>query len=58
MFLQDSDFEPVDNCLNSVLGTSHDLSESFKKHYELWLEQEVFGVPIEWDNLLEGDKYK
>ncbi|CAH1103120.1 unnamed protein product [Psylliodes chrysocephalus] len=56
--INDSDFEPVDNCLNSVLGTSHDLSESFKKHYELWLEQEVFGVPIEWDNLLEGDKYK
>ncbi|CAG9828667.1 unnamed protein product [Diabrotica balteata] len=56
--INDSDFEPVDNCLNSVLGTSHDLSESFKKHYELWLEQEVFGVPIEWENLLEGDKYK
>ncbi|KAG5890980.1 hypothetical protein JTB14_037966 [Gonioctena quinquepunctata] len=54
--VNDSDFEPVDNCLNSILGTSHDLSESFKIHYHLWLEQEVFGVPIEWDNLLENVK--
>ncbi|CAH1153784.1 unnamed protein product [Phaedon cochleariae] len=54
--VNDSDFEPVDNCLNSVLGTSHDLSESFKKHYHLWLEQEVFSIPIDWDNLLESIK--
>ncbi|KAJ8951417.1 hypothetical protein NQ318_006846 [Aromia moschata] len=25
--VNDSEFEPVDNCLNSVLGTNHDLSE-------------------------------
>lgn len=51
---QDSDYEPVDNCLNSVLGTSHDLSDSFKRHYHLWLEQEVFGTQIEWDKLLQN----
>ncbi|XP_019867380.1 striatin-interacting protein 1 [Aethina tumida] len=50
--IADSEYEPVDNCLNSVLGTTHDLSDSFKRHYHLWLEQEVFGTPIEWDKLL------
>ncbi|KAJ8977107.1 hypothetical protein NQ317_008453 [Molorchus minor] len=54
--VNDNEFEPVDNCLNSVLGTNHDLSESFKKHYDLWLEQEVFGTTIEWDNLLVKEK--
>lgn len=50
--LQDSDYEPVDNCLSSVLGTGYDLSDTFKKHYSLWLEQEVFNVSIEWEKLL------
>ncbi|XP_018578923.1 striatin-interacting protein 1 isoform X1 [Anoplophora glabripennis] len=54
--LNDNEFEPVDNCINSVLGTNHDLSESFKKHYNLWLEQEVFSTAIEWDNLLVNEK--
>ncbi|XP_022915364.2 striatin-interacting protein 1 [Onthophagus taurus] len=49
---KDVDYEPVDNCLNSVLGTQHELSESFKKHYYLWLEQEVYNVSIDWDKLL------
>ncbi|EFA11227.2 striatin-interacting protein 1 [Tribolium castaneum] len=49
---QDSEFAPVDNCLNSVLGTTYDLSESFKQHYQLWLEQEVYGNTIEWEELL------
>lgn len=49
----DSEFEPVDNCLNSVLGAKHDLSDNFKKHYQLWLKQEVFETQIEWDKLLE-----
>lgn len=51
---QDGDFEPVDNCLSSVLGGSYDLSDSFKKHYALWLEQEVFNVSIEWEKLLSN----
>ncbi|XP_066158816.1 striatin-interacting protein 1 homolog isoform X1 [Euwallacea fornicatus] len=49
---QDSEFEPVDNNLTSVLGRSPELSDSFTKHYKLWLEQEVFGHPIDWDKLL------
>ncbi|XP_030746368.1 striatin-interacting protein 1 isoform X2 [Sitophilus oryzae] len=56
--LNDSDFEPVDNCLSSVLGTNHELSDNFKKHYSLWLEQEVYGDPIEWDKLLLDEKQK
>lgn len=36
-----------------MLGTDYDLSECFKKHYHLWLEQEVFSVKIDWDKLLE-----
>lgn len=35
-----------------MLGRSPELSDSFKGHYGLWLEQEVFGPPIEWDKLL------
>ncbi|KAF2879632.1 hypothetical protein ILUMI_26545 [Ignelater luminosus] len=46
------DYEPVDNCLSSVLGIPHDLSDNFKKHYDLWLEQEVFNNSIEWERLL------
>ncbi|XP_076262128.1 striatin interacting protein isoform X2 [Rhynchophorus ferrugineus] len=51
----DSEFEPVDNCLSSVLGAKHELSDNFKKYYSLWLEQEVYGTPIEWDRLLQDD---
>lgn len=50
--LKDADFEPVDNCLSSVLGSRHELSDSFKKHYAQWLEEEVFNVTIEWEKLL------
>lgn len=28
-----------------------DLSEDFKKHYEIWLQKEVFGIRIDWDSL-------
>ncbi|XP_050313692.1 striatin-interacting protein 1 homolog isoform X2 [Anthonomus grandis grandis] len=49
----DSEFEPVDNSLTGVLGNDIELSEEFKKHYHLWVEQEVFGpVPINWEELL------
>lgn len=50
----DADYEPVDNCLSSVLGVSYDLSESFTSNYELWLEQEVFSNSVDWDKLLEN----
>lgn len=28
-----------------------DLSEDFKKHYEIWLQKEVFNIRIDWDSL-------
>lgn len=28
-----------------------DLSDDFKKHYEVWLQKEVFGIRIDWDSL-------
>lgn len=28
-----------------------DLSEDFKKHYEVWLQKEVFSIRIDWDSL-------
>ncbi|XP_045475787.1 striatin-interacting protein 1 [Harmonia axyridis] len=52
--VKDVDYEPVDNCLSSVLGVPYDLSESFTSNYELWLEQEVFSNSVDWDKLLEN----
>ncbi|XP_019753616.1 striatin-interacting protein 1 isoform X1 [Dendroctonus ponderosae] len=52
-----SEFEPVDNNPISILGQDYDLSDSFKRYYNLWLEQEVHGTPIDWEKLLfEADK--
>uniref|UniRef100_A0A452IMW9 Uncharacterized protein n=1 Tax=Gopherus agassizii TaxID=38772 RepID=A0A452IMW9_9SAUR len=49
---QDSEFAPVDNCLQSVLGQPLELPEDFHYSYELWLEREVFSQPIRWEELL------
>ncbi|KAB0399725.1 hypothetical protein E2I00_009054, partial [Balaenoptera physalus] len=51
---QDSEFSPVDNCLQSVLGQRLDLPEDFHYSYELWLEREVFSQPICWEELLQN----
>ncbi|XP_042879095.1 striatin-interacting protein 1 homolog isoform X5 [Penaeus japonicus] len=50
--IQDPDFEPLDNCVTSVLGRPVELTEEFKRHYEVWLQQEVFSASIDWDQLL------
>ncbi|XP_044285253.1 striatin-interacting protein 2 isoform X2 [Varanus komodoensis] len=50
---QDSEFAPVDNCLQSVLGQQLELPEDFHYSYELWLEREVFSQPIHWEELLQ-----
>ncbi|KAK2726963.1 striatin-interacting protein 1-like isoform X2 [Artemia franciscana] len=49
---KDPDFEPVDNWLPSVLNRPMELTESFKRHYELWLNQEVYHREVDWDQLL------
>ena len=46
------DFEPVDNCIHSVLGQRVDLSDNFKNNYEKWLEMEVFGNPVDWEQVI------
>nr|VZI47649.1 unnamed protein product [Spirometra erinaceieuropaei] len=47
-----ADFRPVDNCLASVLNQRVELSNEFKRNYERWLEEEVFSVPINWEQVL------
>ncbi|KAF6204102.1 hypothetical protein GE061_002442 [Apolygus lucorum] len=49
----DPDFEPVDTSITSVLGQSMELTEEFKQHYDLWLQQEVFQNSINWEELLD-----
>lgn len=46
------DFEPVDNCIHSVLGRRIELNEEFKSNYERWLEVEVFSNQIDWDQII------
>ena len=48
----DTEFEPVDNCIISVLGDDVELSEDFKENYEKWLESEVFSTQIDWNQVL------
>jgi len=48
----EGDFEPVDNCVNSVLGQDVELTEEFKANYEKWLQREVYNTQIDWDQLL------
>merc|ERR1712136_206954 len=52
--IEPDDFEPVDNCIASVLGREVELTDEFKANYEKWLDREVFGTTIQWEQLL-GD---
>uniref|UniRef100_A0A1A8UTA0 Striatin interacting protein 2 n=1 Tax=Nothobranchius furzeri TaxID=105023 RepID=A0A1A8UTA0_NOTFU len=51
---RNSDFTPVDNCLQSILGQRVELPEDFHYSYEIWLEREVFSQPIQWEGLLQN----
>ncbi|KAE9416834.1 hypothetical protein Angca_004026, partial [Angiostrongylus cantonensis] len=46
------DFEPVDNCLHSVLGKELELGKRFKSNYKKWMEDEVLKRNIDWNRLL------
>ncbi|XP_071500969.1 striatin-interacting protein 1 homolog isoform X2 [Diadema antillarum] len=48
---------PVDNNLQSVLSQKVELSEEFKRYYEVWLDREVFSTQINWDLLLRDKIY-
>uniref|UniRef100_A0A914EH44 Uncharacterized protein n=1 Tax=Acrobeloides nanus TaxID=290746 RepID=A0A914EH44_9BILA len=47
-----SEFEPVDNSIQSVLSYQPEFSERFKKNYSKWLEEEVFKKSIDWERIL------
>ena len=49
---QDPEYEPIDNWLTSVLSHPVELTDEFKRHYEIWLQQEVFQASIDWDQLV------
>ncbi|ODN03424.1 Striatin-interacting protein 1 [Orchesella cincta] len=51
------DFEPVDHCITSVLGRPVHLTNTFREYYEVWLEQEVFKNPVNWDEVLSCPGY-
>ena len=53
LFFQESDFDPVDNCLASVLGQDVELTDEFKANYQTWLQREVYNTEIQWELLLE-----
>ena len=42
----------VDTSIQSVLGQEIELTEEFKQHYEVWLQQ-VLAVQINWDELID-----
>jgi len=48
----DPEYEPIDNWLTSVLSHPVELTDEFKRHYEVWLQQEVFQASIDWDQLV------
>ncbi|XP_005112474.1 striatin-interacting protein 1 isoform X2 [Aplysia californica] len=48
----ESDFRPVDNNILSLLGQSMPLSPEFKINYERWLDMEVYGRQIDWDQVM------
>lgn len=42
----------VDTSIQSVLGQEVELTEEFKQHYEVWLQQ-VLSVHVNWDELID-----
>merc|ERR1719431_2107281 len=53
----EGEFDPVDNCVNSVLGQEVELTDEFKANYERWLHREVYNTQIDWDQLLASPNY-
>jgi len=53
----EGEFDPVDNCINSVLGQEVELTDEFKANYERWLQREVYNTQIDWDQLLTTPNY-
>lgn len=49
---EDTEYCKKDVNISSVLATEVELTEEFKKHYYLWVQQEVFAECIDWNELL------
>ena len=45
----------MDNCLNSILGQTVELTDEFKANYEKWLQREVYNTEIKWELLLSKE---
>ena len=43
---------PYDNSWISVLAKEIHFADAFKKHYEEWLDNEVYQRNLNWDSLL------
>lgn len=50
--LKEDDFTPDNFTINCALGKAVALSNEFKQHYEIWLDQEVFQNDIDWNALI------
>lgn len=51
-----SDFEAVDNSLQSVLSQRPEFTDRFKRNYAKWVEQEVIRNKMDWDLLLASTR--
>ncbi|OQV11826.1 Striatin-interacting protein 1-like protein [Hypsibius exemplaris] len=51
------EFQPMDHNLASALSMRVRLPDHFKANYESWLEREVYGVQIDWDQLIETKNF-
>lgn len=48
-------YQPSNFNVVSVLSEEIPLSEDFKNNYEEWLDQEVFGCPVDWDAVVRAE---
>ena len=47
-----SELEPMDNCVLSVLAKPITLSHEFMDNYEKWLDIEVFSSETDWEQVV------
>jgi len=52
IWLKDDELTPSDFSINTALGKPIKLSSEFRKHYMIWLDQEVFQNNIDWNALI------
>lgn len=45
--------EQATDSLQSLLSVQPEFTPYFKRNYERWLEETVFGEPFDWDSILD-----